>query len=235
MSDVIVAYKGFDKNMRCRGVQFEVGATYKHDGPIEICKSGFHGCENPLDVFRYYPPGSSVYAQTEQSGEIARHSEDSKIASSVLHVSAMIGFAEIVHAAIQWTRAKAPAVVGSSATGGNYAHSATSGYGANSATSGDGANSATSGDGAHSATSGNCANSATSGYGANSATSGKNSVSAAIGRNSRAKASETGAICLVEYADDGTILNIRASKVSENGIKPDTWYQLVNGKFKECT
>ena len=199
MSDVIVAYKGFDKNMRCRGVQFEVGATYKHDGPIEICKSGFHGCENPLDVFRYYPPGSSVYAQTEQSGEIARHSEDSKIASSVLHVSAMIGFAEIVHAAIQWTRAKAPAVVGSSATGGNYAHSATSGYGAN------------------------------------SATSGKNSVSAAIGRNSRAKASETGAICLVEYADDGTILNIRASKVSENGIKPDTWYQLVNGKFKECT
>lgn len=52
------AYKGFDKNMQCHGFQFEEGKTY-HEDEAELCKRGFHACENPLDVFGYYSPGKN--------------------------------------------------------------------------------------------------------------------------------------------------------------------------------
>jgi len=125
-----------------------------------------------------------------------------------------------------------------SATSGDYAHSATSGYHANSATSGDYANSATSGyyansatsgDSANSATSGDYANSATSGYHANSEAKGDKAIAANAG-NGKARAGLGGAIFIVERNDELTILSVFASKVGENGIKPNTWYVLRDGK-----
>ena len=102
------------------------------------------------------------------------------------------------------------------------------------ATTGEGANAATTGEGANAATTGNWANAATTGNWANAATTGKHAVAAALGIASKAKASEGGAIVLVHRNDDGELLAIRASKVGENGIEPDVWYELnESGEFLE--
>ena len=79
---VIVSYKGFGPDWKCRDFQYAVGQTYEHKGAAIACQSGFHACEHPLDVFGYYPPAGSRFAIVEQSGEIGRHEEDTKIASS---------------------------------------------------------------------------------------------------------------------------------------------------------
>ena len=91
----IRAYKAFDKNLQCRGFQFEVGKTYEHDGPVKACESGFHACENPLDVWSYYPLDSR-YAVVELGGYVSRHDGDSKIAAARITISAEIALTQII-------------------------------------------------------------------------------------------------------------------------------------------
>jgi hypothetical protein len=108
--------------------------------------------------------------------------------------------------------------------------------GAEAATTGEWANAATTGEWANAATTGYRANAATTGYRANAATTGKHAVAAALGAEAKAKASEGGAIMLVHRNDDGELLHVFASKVGENGIKPDVWYLLnEDGKPQETT
>ena len=97
----IVAYKGFDKNFQCRGFQYEVGKTYVHEGPVRICKSGFHACENPIEVLKYYPFVTSRYAEIMQSGKIIQDKYGTKIASSVLNVVKELSFLELVERSIK--------------------------------------------------------------------------------------------------------------------------------------
>ena len=123
---------------------------------------------------------------------------------------------------------------GEAATTGYRAHAATTGDLANAATTGYRANAATTGYMAHAATTGDWAHAATTGYRANAATTGKHAVAAALGIEAKAKASEGGAIVLVHRTDSGDLLQIRASKVGENGIKPNVWYSLdASGVFVE--
>ena len=79
----LLPIKGFDTDWKCRGYQFEVGKTYKHDGPVVVCESGFHAIGgNPLELFDYYPPGLSRYADVTLAGATATHDSDSKIANN---------------------------------------------------------------------------------------------------------------------------------------------------------
>ena len=120
------------------------------------------------------------------------------------------------------------------ATTGYQANAATTGYQANAATTGSWANAATTGSCANAATTGSCANAATTGYRANAATTGEHSVAAALGIKGKAKAGLGGAIVLCYRKYDGSLVHIRASKVGENGIKPDVWYSLdEHNKFVE--
>ena len=102
----ITAYKGFDLAMWCRGYQFKIGETYTHEGKVNVCESGFHACEYPLDVFNYYPPATSCFAVVKQSGELSRHHGDSKIASSKITVKAEINLAGLIKAAIEYTTSR---------------------------------------------------------------------------------------------------------------------------------
>jgi hypothetical protein len=102
-AETVVSYKGFNADWTCRGYQFEVGKTYEHRDSVVACESGFHACEYPLHVLRYYRPEKSVYAVVEQGGTLARHKNDSKIASSRLTVTATIDLAGLVKAAIKYT------------------------------------------------------------------------------------------------------------------------------------
>ena len=109
-SEKIISYKGFDKDFKCREFQFAVSQTYEHAGAVVACESGFHACEYALDVFSYYAPGMSRYAEVEQTGEIAKHDDDSKVASSRLTIRAEIGIIGLVKAAVEYTisRCSAP-------------------------------------------------------------------------------------------------------------------------------
>ncbi|HGP0022488.1 TPA: hypothetical protein ACLEU8_002183 [Pseudomonas aeruginosa] len=236
----MTAYKGFKQDLTCRGYQFEIGGTYKHEGEVEACASGFHSCEYPLDVFGYYAPGDSRFAIVKASGQLSRHDDDSKIASATLVVEAEISMPTMISRAIDWIMARLDnsveqTVVGDTASNtGDY--SAASNTGDYSAASNTGYQSAASNTGYQSAASNTGNRSAASNTGDYSAAevSGKESVAASLGIEGRARASAGSAIVLCHRDDEGHLIHIRASKVGENGVKPDTWYQLsAEGEFVE--
>lgn len=102
MGEVIKSYKGFNKNMTCRGFQYEEGKEYEEE-IVEVCDHGFHVCEYPLDCLNYYYPNESVYHEVEQSGEIQEHNDDTKVASTKIKIGAEISIAGLVKAAIEYT------------------------------------------------------------------------------------------------------------------------------------
>ena len=220
----ITSYKGFNADWTCRGFQYQVGKTYEHNGDVEACRSGFHACEYPLDVFGYYAPTESRFAIVEQGGNLARHGSDSKIASSRISIKAEIDLPGLIKAAIEYTFSRSKPEGGSSATGDYGAASATGGYGAASATGDRGAASATGDRGAASATGYQGAASATGGYGA----------AMAAGYGGRAMGKDGCAIFLVERDDDYEIINVWAGIAGRDGIKADTWYTLRDGKPVEA-
>ena len=209
-TEVITAYKGFDSNMQCRGFQYEIGKTYTHEGPVEACSSGFHACENPLDVWSYYTlDGKNKFCSVELSGSLSRHEEDSKIAAATISIKAEIGLPTIIADAVKFVMSLVNASNETTATTGNWANAATTGYRANAATTGNWAN---------------------------AATTGEHAVSAALGIEGKAKAGIGGAIVLCYRNNNGGLIHIRASKVGENGIKPDVFYELdENGYFVEVS
>ncbi|WP_034038286.1 hypothetical protein [Pseudomonas aeruginosa] len=229
--EVVTAYKGFKQDLTCRGYQFEIGGTYKHEGEVEACSSGFHSCEYPLDVFGYYAPGESRFAIVKASGQLSRHDDDSKIASATLVVEAEISMPTMISRALDWIMSKVDksveqTVVGETASNTGY-RSAASNTGYQSAASNTGNRSAASNTGDYSAAS-------NTGYQSAAEVSGKESVAASLGIEGRARASAGSAIVLCHRDDEGRLIHIRASKVGENGVEPDTWYQLnAEGEFVE--
>ena len=176
MSEVIKSYKGFNRDLTCRGKQYEVGKEYEEDR-AQSCECGMHACEYPLDCFSYYDPAHSVYYEVEQSGDLSRRGDDSKVASTKMKIGAEINIAGMVKASINYIRERIKEEKGSdddygasSATGNCGASSATGYKGASLATGDYGASSATGYCGASSATGYKGASSATGDYGASSAT-----------------------------------------------------------------
>ena len=222
--ETVTAYKGFDKNLQCRGYQYAIGETFTHAGTVKACSSGFHSCERPLDVLSYYPPATSRFAVVRATGSLSRHSDDSKVASAQLTIEAEIGIPELVAKTIEWVIARCTPE-GEKATGNRGAASATGYQGAASATGELGAASATGELGAASATGYQGAASATGELGAASAT-GEHSVAASFGEDGKARASAGCAIVLVSRTPTGRIRHIFASKVGENGIEADKFYTL---------
>ena len=170
------AFKGFNKDLTCRGYQYEEGKEF-HTERAECCDTGFHACEYPLDCFGYYDPAHSVFHEVELSGEMDKSGDNTKVCATDIKIGARLSIAGLVKMAIDFTMSKVNKEAGSderhgfaSATGYKGASSATGYKGASSATGYKGASSATGDYGASSAT-GNCgASSATGNCGASSAT-----------------------------------------------------------------
>lgn len=107
MSKVVKSYKGFNKDMTCRGFQYKEGKEYEISKAV-VCNEGFHACEHPLDCLGYYPPNTSVYHEVEQTGEFSSDSgnRDSKIASTKIKIGAKLSITGLVQAAIDFTKSK---------------------------------------------------------------------------------------------------------------------------------
>lgn len=99
---MIKGYKGFDKNLQCRGFQYKVGETFEEKGTIKACESGFHFCENPFNVFNYYSPSDSRYCNVEGDGKIDTDNSDNKVACSKLHIHTEIGLSGLISAGVKF-------------------------------------------------------------------------------------------------------------------------------------
>lgn len=123
-------YKAFDKDFKCRDLQYEVGKEYKHDGEIKLCAKGFHFCENPFDVLRYYPLIGSKFAEIEVMDKVETEEDGNKSVSDHIKIAAQLDLSAFVKAAVEftWNKASKKGVKEKgNATSGNDAHSATSG------------------------------------------------------------------------------------------------------------
>ena len=106
MADILKVYKGTDKDMKCRGMQYEIGKTEKSDDAIRCGDKGLHSCEAPFDVLRYYPMrDGNRYFMAEAGGKIDRSgANDSKLASSEITLKAEVSFEDLVKAQFKFTR-----------------------------------------------------------------------------------------------------------------------------------
>ena len=132
------AFKGFNKDLTCRGYQYEEGKEF-HTERAECCDTGFHACEYPLDCFGYYDPAHSVFHEVELSGEMDKSGDNTKVCATDIKIGARISIAGLVKAAIEFTMSKVNKEAKSDERHG-FA-SATGDYGASSATGYRGASS----------------------------------------------------------------------------------------------
>lgn len=102
----MIVYKGTDKDMKCRGFQFEPGKEYE-EAEAKLCEKGFHGCEYPLDVFAYYNPADSRFFEADLDGVTDEAKGDSKRAGTKIKLRAEIGIAGIAKAAVEYIKERA--------------------------------------------------------------------------------------------------------------------------------
>ena len=256
----IKSYKGFDKNLRCRGFQYKIGGIYEMDGKIKMCNRGFHACESPFDVFDYYTIIDSRFCEVEQDGNISKWNRGTKICSSKIKIKAELKLADMFNLGVEWLKEiTSPekiktsikdnssgnnARIGSSGYGakigssGNDAKIGSSGDGAQIGSSGYDAQIGSSGDGAKIGSSGYGAKISSSGYGAKIDSTGEDCVIMCAGINSVAKASKGSWVTLSEwsYSEEKQRyipICVKTEFVDGEKIKADTYYSLKGGVFVE--
>ena len=224
------AFKGFNKDLTCRGYQYEEGKEF-HTERAECCDTGFHACEYPLDCFGYYDPAHSVYHEVELSGEMDKSGDNTKVCATDIKIGSRLSIAGLVKMAIDFTMSKVNKEAGSderhgfaSATGYKGASSATGDYGASSAT----------------------------GYKGASSVSDPTGVAVAWGHEARAKGCKGAHLILSDWRfigekywdgsykdmynkDNWELTGAKMVVVDGEKIKEDTYYRCIEGEIVEVT
>ena len=253
-------YKGFNKDMTCRGFQFEESKTYE-EPEAKLCEKGFHACENPLDCWKYYDVMDSVFHEVELDGvSEERHSNDTKVCAKKITVGARLDMNGLVKASVDVVLESVKgcfdkklfdkkivdsgndAQIGSSGYG---AQIGSSGYGAQIGSSGNyakigssgyGAQIGSSGDAAQIGSSGNYAKIGSSGNYARIDIAGERSIGACVGNSGKIKAKVGCWIVLSEWKmvkDKYTPVCVKSVQVDGEKVKADTWYTLKDGELVE--
>ena len=229
----IKSYKGFDKNLKCRDFQYEIGKEYEMDGEIKVCSRGFHACESPLEVFDHYSMIGSRFCEVEQDGNISKEDGGTKICSSKIKIKAELKLVDMINLGVEWLKEiTSPEKIKTSIKDNS------SGYGAQIGSSGNYAQIGSSGDDAKIGSSGYGAQIGSSGNYAQIDSTGEGCVIMCAGINSVAKASKGSWITLSEwsYSDKKQRyipVCVKTEFVDGEKIKADTYYKLAGGVFKE--
>lgn len=216
------AYKGFDKDLKCRGFQYESGKEYEEE-KAKLCERGAHACENPLDTFRYYRPGESRYCEVELEDNGDRSGIDTKVCGKRIRIGAEIGVKGVIQAGVRFVFDKCESATENHASG-DLGNAAASGRSGNAAASGWRGNAAASGERGTAV--------ATGEQGSSSA-NGEQCLAVAWGKDSRAKGKLGTWLVVTEY-DSGMILNAKLVQVDGLTVKEETWYTLKNGEMVEA-
>ena len=238
----IKSYKGFDKNLKCRDFQYEIGKEYEMDGEIKVCSRGFHACESPFDVFDHYTMIDSRFCEVEQDGNISKEDRGTKICSSKIKIKAELKLADMIYLGVEWLKEiTSPEKIKTSIKDNSSGYGAKIGSSGNDAKIGSSGNDAkigSSGNYAQIGSSGNYAKIGSSGDGAQIDSTGEGCVIMCAGINSVAKASKGSWITLSEwsYSDKKQRyipVCVKTEFVDGEKIKADTYYKLAGGVFKE--
>ena len=244
-------YKGFDRDLKCfGGFQYEIGKTFEID-KANICDCGFHACENPMDVFNYFPPSDSRYCEVELDANDQTHN-DSKRVGKRIRIETEIGLSGLISAGVKfildkvdWENAKESNTGDrSAATNTGYQSAATNtGYrsaatntGDQSAATNTGDQSAATNTGYQSAATntGDRSAATNTGYRSAATVEGEDSIAIVTGYKSKAKGAIGCWIVLTERDDEMHILGVKAVRVDGDKIKPDTFYMLSGGEIMEA-
>ena len=198
------AYKGFDRDLKCRGFQYEVGKEYE-EGSAELCRKGFHACESPLDTFCYYRPTDSRYCEVDVDDNGERNDADSKVCGKHIKIGVEIGLKGVINAGVRFVFDKCRSASEENASGwmGNAAASGESGTAT-----------------------------VTGRHGKASAI-GNQCVAVAWGQDSLARGSVGNWLVVSERDDDGNIIDAKIVRVDGEVVKENTWYTLQNGEISE--
>jgi hypothetical protein len=202
-------FKGFDKDLKCRDFQYEIGKEYSEE-KADICNYGFHACEFPMDVFNYYPPSDSRYCEVELEANNQKSSDDSKRVGKKISVKAEIGIAGIIKAGVEYIKEQV-----------NWEDDKATNTGDQSAATNTGNQSAAT----------------NTGYRSAAIVEGKESIALATGIDSKAKGKIGCFIVLAEWKEidnEYHIVDVKSAKVDGENIKEDTFYTLKDGKFVEA-
>ena len=211
----IKSYKGFDKNLKCRDFQYEIGKEYEMDEEIKMCNRGFHACESPFEVFDHYSMIGSRFCEVEQDGNISKEDRGTKICSSKIKIKAELKLADMINLGVEWLKEiTSPEKIKTSMKDNS------------------------SGNNAQIGSSGNYAKIGSSGDDAQIDSTGEGCVIMCAGINSVAKASKGSWITLSEwsYSDKKQRyipVCVKTEFVDGEKIKADTYYKLAGGVFKE--
>ena len=202
------AYKGFNKDMTCRGFQYEIGKAYETDA-ADLCSIGFHACENPLDCFGHYAPATSRYCEVEIEDNGQRSPEDSKVVGKKIKIGAELSTEQICKLHFEYVRSRCDPAKTNAA--GDRESASAGWYG--SASAGDYGVSASRG----------------------SSSAGENGVAAARGKHAKVRGGIGSVLVVcVEKKDSYDIAEWKAAVVDGERIRPDTWYTVENGEFREA-
>ena len=200
------AYKGFNKDLTCRGLQYEEGKTYEEQ-EAKLCESGFHACENPIDCFSYYAPANSEYHEVELEDVSPKREGDSKVVAKKITIGAKINLFNIVQASVEYIKSKVDWTNNKNTNTGNCSAATNTG---------------------------NRSAATNTGYCSAAEVSGKESIAIVTGKGSKARGALGNWLVLTERDEDWHILGVQAVKVDGEKVKADTWYRLVNGELTEC-
>jgi hypothetical protein len=248
----VIVYKGTDKDMKCRGFQFDLGKEYVEE-EAKLCDKGFHGCEYPLDVFAHYAPADSRFFVADLDGVTDEEKGDSKRAGTKIKLRAEIGIAGIVKAAVEYIKERAESSDNqtgnrsaatntgnrSAATNtGNCSAATNTGYCSAATNTGNCSAATNTGDCSAATNTGYCSAATNTGYCSAATVDGKESIAIVTGVDSKASGAIGCWLVLTERGgwngDTYPIKEVRAVKVDGAAIKPEVFYKLENGEVVEA-
>ena len=197
-------YKGFDKDLKCRGFQYEIGKEYEENA-ADICRKGFHACENPMDVFGYYNPADSRYCEVDLDTN-EQTEKDSKRVGKKIKIETEIGLSGLIQAGVKFILEKVDFKSAKESNTGDQSAATNTGYQSAATNTGDWS-------------------AATVG--------GAESIAVVTGYGSKAKGAVGCWLVLTERDEKMHILGVQAVCVDGETIKADTFYMLKNGAIIE--
>ena len=233
----INSIKGFDKDLSCRGFQFEIGKTYEVKGKVRACSNGFHSCPSdeetsPLSVFEYYPPATSRYCEVQAEGKTDR--QGNKIASAKITVGVEITLHELIGRFIKWATDKAGGTLAASNSG-DYGAASNSGYYGAASNSGHQGAASNSGHQGAASNSGDYGAASNSGYRGAASNSGYYGAAMSHSYGGKVMCEGDGqALYCSEFNDNLELVSNACGITGRDGIKAGVWYTCQGGKLVEA-